>query len=272
MLSEIASDQVSATKAKTPTRIQAVSRAALLLKTVASNVTDNTVTGLAAETGLAVPTSHHLLGTLCAEGLLSRDQHGRYILGPSVALLAKSMDRDLSPAAPLINSLSVLNKTTSETCYLALWRGGGVHIAATVPGSQPVQVGVPSLPYKDTPARATGRVFLAHMPSSARDAYLAEHPLRKLTSKTITGRRKFLKELDSIQRRGYAIDEEEFQDGVCCVSAAVVVDETAVAALSVSVPRQRWEQRSEELIRLTTSAAAGAASGLLDGKASQERS
>lgn len=263
MLSKMPTDGSATTKAKTPTRIQAVSRAASLLRLVAAGSTDNSVTSLAASAGLAVPTSHHLLGTLCAEGLLARDQHGRYILGPTVAVLADSMDRELAPAAPLLNSLSTLNRTTKETCYLALWRGGDVHIAATLPGTQPVQVGVPSLPYRDTPARATGRIFLAHMAPTSLETYLSEHPLRKLTSNTVTGRRKFLGVLENIQKHGYAVDDEEFQDGVCCVSAGVIVSGTAVAALSVSVPRQRWESNSADLIALTRTAASEATAALL---------
>jgi IclR family transcriptional regulator, acetate operon repressor len=234
----------------------------MLLRIVASGQTDGSVTALASAAGLAVPTSHHLLSTLCAEGMLARDSHGRYILGPAVSILASSMDRELAPAAPLVSSVTALTKATQETSYLALWRGGGVHIAATFPGKHPIQVGVPNLPYRDTPARATGRIFLAHMPPLAREAYLAEHPLRRVTPRTITAPDEYLSVLSEIRTHGYAIDQEEFQEGVCCVSAGVVIEGTAIAAFSVSAPKQRWDQNSASIIEATRAAASAAAAAM----------
>lgn len=234
--------------------VQSVSRAATLLMLVAQEKTNATGKALAEAAGLAVPTAHHLLATLVAEGLLSQDERARYLLGPKVAVLADALQRELVPPKYLTQALQALAKETGETAYLAAWRQDQIHTIATIEGDRPVRVSVPSSPYRDAPARASGKMFLALMDEDRRDAYLGSHPLRKLTPHTITRRADLLKDLDRIRQRGYALDEEEFQDGVSCVSAPAYADGVVIAVFSLSVPTNRFHENRDELIRAVVEA------------------
>lgn len=240
-------------------RVQSVSRATNLLMLVATRKTNGSGKALAQEAGLAVPTAHHLLATLVSEGFLAQDERARYLLGPKVAVLAEALQRELTPPNYLLEALQGLVAETGETSYLAAWRHGEIHLISAIEGHHPVRVSVPTSPYHDAHARATGKLFLAFLDEDVRNGYLGAHPLRKLTSHTITVRKRLLKDLEATRERGYALDDEEFQNGVSCVSAPVLEDGVMVAAFSLSVPTQRWHESSEELIAAAQHAAASSA-------------
>jgi IclR family transcriptional regulator, acetate operon repressor len=230
------------------TRIQSVSRAIRLLMLVASGRTDPTAKELAKAAGLPAPTAHHLLSTLVDGGLLAKDSKARYLLGTKVAVLADALQRAVTPPEYLLESLRRIAATTGETAYVAAWRQGDICVQASVEGHHPVRVSLPLGPYTDAHARATGKLLLAMASDELRNAYLATHPLRPLTPRTIVDLHQLEEEFAEIRETGYALDEEEFLPGVCCVSAPVLDEGVVVAAYSISVPRQRFEERKGWLV------------------------
>ena len=246
---------------KKATRIQSAARAVNLLTLVASGETNGSGKELAEAAGLAVPTAHHLLATLVAEGFLTQDDRARYMLGPKIALLADAFQRDLTPPAYLLGPLHRLVSATQETAYLARWRRGEIHLLNGIEGSQTVRVTVPEGRYRDAHARASGKLFLAYLDEDQRDAYLGAHPMRKQTENTITSRRRLMEELAKIRAQGYATEEEELQVGLCCVAAPVFEDDVIVAAYSLAVPTQRFRERRKELVAAALDAAASASNG-----------
>jgi DNA-binding IclR family transcriptional regulator len=62
--------------------------------------------------------------------------------------------------------------------------------------------------------------------------------------------------LERTRALGYALDEEEFQDGVSCVSVPVFEEGVIVAAYSMSVPTQRFHARKQALIDVALAASA----------------
>ncbi|MBA0124264.1 IclR family transcriptional regulator [Haloechinothrix sp. YIM 98757] len=237
------------------TRVQAVQRASRLLMAVVNGSTDGTAKGLATALGLAVPTTHHLLSTLVDEGLLARGDQSRYVLGPQVLLLAEAFYRDDSAPEYMVGALRRLADQTRETSYVAAWRGTDIRMLASIESQQPLRVEVPSGPYVDAHARATGKALLAFARAETRDAYLKLNPMRPVTQSTITDKDSFDEELKRTRERGYAIDEEEFHADVSCVSVPVLTGGYAVAAFSISAPTSRFAEKRESLISATRSVA-----------------
>jgi DNA-binding IclR family transcriptional regulator len=67
--------------------------------------------------------------------------------------------------------------------------------------------------------------------------------LTSYTDKTITSPDVLRKQLEVIRRRGYAVDDEEMEAGVCAVSAPICDRQGAViAAISVPSPISRMTQ------------------------------
>lgn len=244
-----------------PTRIQSASRAARLLLLVARRSDGASATEAAKALGLAVPTAHHLLSTLCDEGLLARDSRRRYVLGPRVAVLAEAFLRDGAVPEYLLDPLRGLAEETGESAYLTAWRDGEIHALHGIEGGAAVRVGsVERGPYRFPHARATGKLLLAFARPELRRAVLGDGPLERVTPNTIVDRAELEAELAAIREQGFAEDREQFTEGVSCISAPALVDGVAVAAFTVSAPADRFE-RSRDALRAAVQRAAGAAAG-----------
>jgi DNA-binding IclR family transcriptional regulator len=87
---------------------------------------------------------------------------------------------------------------------------------------------------------ALGKTLLAYLPEAEVAEWAATQRFTALTPSTITTARRLLKELSVIRQRGYGLDEEEREKGVCCI-AAPVRNHTGdvVAAVSAAGPLQR---------------------------------
>jgi IclR family transcriptional regulator, acetate operon repressor len=236
-------------------RIQSVVRAGALLMLVASGKTDGTAKQLAQAAGLPAPTAHHLLGTLVAEGLLAKDGKARYLLGVKIAVLAEALQRAMTPPEYLLEPLRRLSSTTGETSYLAAWRQGEIKVQASTEGHEPVRVSLPLTPYTDAHARAAGKLLLAYASEELRDGYLRTRLLRAVTPHTITSAPRLLEEFLQIRRQGYAMDSEEFQLGVSCIAAPVLVEGVIIGAYSISVPTPRFIERRDRLLEATLAVA-----------------
>jgi DNA-binding IclR family transcriptional regulator len=88
----------------------------------------------------------------------------------------------------------------------------------------------------------SGKAMLAfHPPETIADLFpRTREPFERLTPRTHTTLASLREEFGRIRRRGYALDDEEHEEGVSCV-AAPVFDATAraFAAISISAPTSR---------------------------------
>jgi DNA-binding IclR family transcriptional regulator len=224
-----------------PTGTQAVDRAAQLLIKVARRRDPVSFTELTAASGLAKSTTSRLLTALERNGLVRRDESGRF--SPGEVFLAYAWrggaEADLvSVAQP---ALAQLGEQTGETVNLGVPRDGGVveQIAQVdsrylIGGTNWVGLTVP------LHCAALGKVLLAFGA-----AELPKGELEQRTSRTITSRVALAAELAAVRERGYAVTIEELEPGLVAVAAPVFVASslagvaTGVAALSVSGPASR---------------------------------
>ena len=80
-----------------------------------------------------------------------------------------------------------------------------------------------------------GKMLLSQYSNSELEDYLQRTHLIPYTPRTLTSRTQILKELDKISIQGFAVDNEEMEEGVRCV-AALVFDhrQQVTAAISIS--------------------------------------
>jgi IclR family acetate operon transcriptional repressor len=245
------------------TRIRSVARVSSILGHVAGEPAGATAKEIAGALELPLPTAYHLLGTLVAEGLLAKDARRCYLLGPRLGALAEAYTRQFTPPDQLVAPLHRLATTTGETAYLAAWRSGRVAVLASVEGDSAVRVSGTHIGFAESAhARASGKALLAFAPEAVRRAYLLANPLVPVTARTIVDAEEFRLELERTRARGFAVDEEEFREGVACASAPVLQEQLCVAAYSISAPSERFRRQRDELVAALVEATRAAAVSL----------
>lgn len=229
--------------------IKSVSKAVHILLLVAREGEPPTATRVADELDMPLATVHHLLATLCGEGILARDSARRYHLGPKVGALSDAFLNETRAPEYLLAPLRWLAETTGETAYLSGWRHDDIVVLATIEGQRAVRVsGLHSGARGHAHARASGKLLLAYARPEQRHAHLAAHPLVALTPHTITDDAALQAELERVRGRGYALDEEEYRLGVVCAAAPAVEEGVAIAAYTLSAPADRFRADERDLI------------------------
>lgn len=91
-----------------------------------------------------------------------------------------------------------------------------------------------------THCTAVGKAMLARLAEREVDEILRRHGLQRYTPRTLTTPAELKSELQAIRERGYSVDNEEIEEGVRCVAAAILDHaERPLAAISVSAPAFR---------------------------------
>jgi IclR family acetate operon transcriptional repressor len=199
--------------------------------------------------GIGRQATYHLLHTLTATGMVTRDDGNRYVLGLRVGTLAEGFARQLAPSERLAPIVRALARETGETSYASGWWNGEIMTLCFAPGTSPVQAAeVPQGYVGDAHARASGKLLLAMANEATREAYLGKHnKLNRLTPNTITNRTALRRELEIIRERGYSVDEEEFATGLSCL--AVPFDHGySPFVLAVSGPSERVNAHREQYL------------------------
>jgi DNA-binding IclR family transcriptional regulator len=87
---------------------------------------------------------------------------------------------------------------------------------------------------------AVGKLFLAEGGQKTCSDYARRTGLPRYTTDTITDAAKLWSEVETSQRRGYALDNEELEQGVGCIGVPIRDHHGAiVAGLSISAPQAR---------------------------------
>jgi IclR family acetate operon transcriptional repressor len=230
--------------------VQSVERAFDLVEALAGGE-ELGVTELAERTGLVPSTAHRLLATLAKRGYATRSaSSGGYLLGYKVVELANGLENSLArlrgAAHPHLESIQ---QATGESANMTVLDGDRVVYVDQVEGSRSVRmfttVGAAVLAH----TTASGKAMLAHGQPEALTALYSEHgELERLTPRTLTTLGALRKDLERIARRGFAIDNEEHEEGVSCV-AVPIFDQAGrpVAAISISGPTARIVHDTGEL-------------------------
>ncbi|WP_055626757.1 IclR family transcriptional regulator [Streptomyces hirsutus] len=196
------------------------------------------LTEFSARTGLPKSTVHRLCADLVRLGLLERDAE-TYRLGGKLFELGALVPRRHDLRETALPFLQDLFEATRETVHLGVREGHDVIYVERIHGhdalSLPSRIGG-RLPLTCT---GVGKALLAFSGTELTEEVLAE-PLPRLTPHSITDPARLRTAVEQIQVSGLAYEEQEAALGVNCIASPVFDGPTAVAALSVAVPRARF--------------------------------
>jgi DNA-binding IclR family transcriptional regulator len=222
------------------------------------------VTEIAHALGLSKAVVHRILASFRAKGFVELDETTRrYSLGPKILFLGLTyLDRiDILTVAR--EAMAILSARTNETATLSV-RSGDTRVyvdQVTPPRDVKMQVSL-GIPYP-LHAGASSKAFLAFLPESEIDTYLAKVRLDRLTKQTQVDPRKLRRELAEIREVGYASSFGERMEGAGAVAAPVFGrDGTPAGVISVCGPIERFRDEADDAARLLVEQTARASARL----------
>ncbi|MDY0287566.1 MAG: IclR family transcriptional regulator [Sphaerochaeta sp.] len=153
-------------------------------------------------------------------------------------------------AIPIMEALA---STTQETIHLATMENGKIHYISKIESTQSLRVVTSSQSGGDAPVYCTGlgKALLAAKPEDEKRTIVQSLSFFKYTANTITEQANLHAELLRIKAHGYAIDNEEHEEGIFCIAAPIMgKDKKALAAISITGPAFRMKQNKESYIQL----------------------
>ncbi|MEU1082249.1 helix-turn-helix domain-containing protein [Streptomyces sp. NPDC005908] len=221
------------------TLIGSVQRAMRLLETVAGHEHGAPAKQLARETGLALPTTYHLLRTLVHEGYLRRDR-GLFFLGEAAERLSSSGAQQ-KRRSTVTDTLARWRDVVGVPVYYAVYRDGeiGVVGVADTPGNPAVEEWAD---FRETGhAHALGQCLLAQLDERSRRDHLDRYPVRPVTPYTVRDSHSLLRRLERSQDTDLVTERQEYALGTVCAAIPLTIG-TMAASVAISLPAHQADR------------------------------
>jgi len=177
--------------------------------------------------------------------LVSERDTGRFQLTRKLLALGNSAVCSENILEHALDEMYDLRDECTETVQLNTMVGHQGVILEFIPALHPIRLMIDPGTRFELHAAAPGKALLAYLPNGQCDAVLKKMKFEKFQKNTITNRAKFLKELETVRSKGYAVDRgESAVAGLLCVSAPLFDRRNyPVAALTITAPALRVSER-----------------------------
>lgn len=225
-------------------RLSSVTTAVHLLKTFNENEVELGISELAKRLGVAKSTIHRLAGALLEEGLLQQnEENGRYSLGIGLFALGSLVRSRLDIASESKTHLNDLREKTQENVRLAVLNRQNIVLLHDFESPQTLRLRSGTGQFKPAFCTAEGICLLTRMSDDELDEFFT-HPRKARTTKTVTDEAEIRAKIKSAKSQGYALEDEECDEGTRCIAAPIYNSEgRIVAAIGVAGPRVRIRKR-----------------------------
>jgi DNA-binding IclR family transcriptional regulator len=191
--------------------------------------------------GLTKPTAHRITMVLVEAGFLERAPVRRgFVEGPRLIALALDTLASAAPRNLRHAVLRAVSEAHGETCNFGVLAGAEVVYLDRVEAKWPLGLRFEAGSRVPAHCTAIGKLLLALLPARERAQAIAAMPLTRYTGRTLTDPKALGDALEKIRVSKIGIDDQEFIEGVVCVSVPVIMDDGAVVgAVAVSAPEAR---------------------------------
>ena len=230
---------------------QSLERGLAIISTFGADAPTQTVSELATKTGLTRATTRRFLITLVELGYVATD--GRtFRLTPRVLGLGYSFLSGLGFPDVALPHLERLVAEVDESSEASVLDGEDIVYVVRVPGTKLMTIAISVGSRMPAHATSMGKVLLAGLPDPELEAYLRGATLTRYLPRTITKPDVLRSELQRVRQDGFAIADQELEEGLLAV--AVPVHDRAgrvvgAVNLSTHVARRTVQSLREELVR-----------------------
>lgn len=191
-----------------------------ILSAISSSKEGIGISELARNLKMAKSTIHGMTSALEEVGAVMRDPlTKKYKLGFALLEIGRSAVAQIdlkTTARPVIEGLM---EKTQASVFLGTLMNGHVTILDIAESRQDLKITAPVGSTIPLVAGAVGKVLLASMDEAQAAGIIKSKGLRRFTANTIVDAKLYLRELDRVREKGYAVDDEEYIMGVWAVAS-----------------------------------------------------
>jgi DNA-binding IclR family transcriptional regulator len=202
---------------------------------------DTRLSTLAAETGYPPATIHRILGVLVRRRYVRQDPSTkRYMLSLKCLDIFSRVKDNLEIITAARPVLQKVVENTGETANLVCFENMEAVYIDQISNTKSLlrmftRVGA-RVPLHSS---GVGKAFLAGRPQKEVLEYFRSAKRVPYTKNSLVKEDEFFRDLEETQARGYAVDREEFEDGVGCIAAVITQNGQVAGAMSISGPSSR---------------------------------
>jgi len=234
--------------------VQSVKRAMLILEELATQKEGLGVTELAKRINLHKSIVHRMLNTLAEIGYVEQSLSSeKYRLGMKLLFLAGAILERMDIRHEAHDLLKELSEKVNETVHLVVPDGYKAIYIDKIDSNKTIRMVSQIGRVAPLHASAVGKAILAF----SDDGFVKEvieRGLPRFSTNTITDPDQLMQHLKMIREQGYAIDDEENEEGIRCIGAPVfdytgkVIGAISVSGPTVTVTREKIKEISKSVI------------------------
>lgn len=241
-------------------RVPSVERAFQILEEVGRVTSGMTLAEVTERTGIPKTTAFMLVSVLRDMGVLAQHD-AQYVLGPMLAKLGGQALRRMDLRAVAGAHMQRLAEQTGFTSHLGVLSGQELIFIDKVESERFIQF----LTYPGMSQQfylsSLGKAIASFLPEEELETLLERCRFIRKTNYTITDATAFRQIAAAIRSQGYAIEDEENEDGVRCIGAPIFDhDGRVAAAISVTALRSHLPVESFPRVAAMVIAAANGVS------------
>src|SRR6201992_1918032 len=204
---------------------QSVDRALHIIETLAEDDEGYRLSDLAVRPGLSTSTAHRLLTTLEKRRFVQFDRsESKWHVGAKSFAVGATFTRRRNFVEPAMPYLRKLRDQTRETANLAVVDDESIIVLTRIESREIMRSLTKVGGRVAMVASGVGKAVLATYPDGDVNAIICRQGMPRLTEKSIVRPGELFRELETIRRRGYAVDDEEARMGLRCIAAVVYND------------------------------------------------
>ena len=219
--------------------VQSLERGLAVIRTF-DGVPSQTLSEVAVASGLTRAAARRFLLTLAELGYVEVEARS-FRLAPRVLELGRTYLSNLTLPEVALPHLRELVAEIRESSTVAVLDRGQIIYIAHVPADRALSVAVTVGGRDPAEATALGRMLLSSQDDDWLDRHLAAVDLVQHTTRTLVDPARLRAELDRVRRQGFALVDQELEEGLRAVAVPLHDgDGRVVAAVNVAVHAGRW--------------------------------
>jgi len=242
-----------------------VKKAFQILDLVAKRDKRLTVSDLSRELGISKSTVHGIAQALEGTGAIVRDDKTkRYSLGLTLVELGRKAYARIDLRGIARPFMEELMRSTRQSVFLGIRSGNYVSIVDIAECTQDLKITAHIGARLPLLVGATGKIFMASLAEQEAVRLIRSMKLRRDTEKSIIDPDCYIEEVRKARELGYALDEEEYLQGVRAAAVSIRVPGMPISAIWVVGFTQSMRDANMTTIAIAMKETAAAISRKLD--------